>query len=135
MNNGWDMPRGGNGPVGIWAYMCDSITIEHCFSHNNKTSANGKDGGGFDFDGGITNSLLQYNLSVNNEGRGIGLFQYGGASEWKNNVVRYNISVNDGRKNGQAGILLWCDPSAMPMTDCHVYNNTIVTDQAYGVNS
>ena len=134
MNNGWDMPRGGNGPVGIWAYMCDSITIEHCYSHNNKTSPNGKDGGGFDFDGGITNSFLQYNLSLNNEGSGIGLFQYGGASRWKNNVVRYNISINDGSKNGKAGILVWSDPSAVPMTDCRVYNNTIVNNQGFGVN-
>jgi len=134
MNNGWDMPREGNGPVGIWAYMCDSISIEHCYAHDNKTSVQGKDGGGFDFDGGITNSFLQYNLSANNEGSGIGLFQYGGAMEWKNNVVRYNISVNDGRKNGKAGILLWCDSSAKPMSECYIYNNTIVTNQSYAVN-
>ena len=55
MNNGWDMPREGNGPVGIWAYQSDSITIQYCYSHDNKTSEIGKDGGGFDFDGGITN--------------------------------------------------------------------------------
>ena len=54
-NNGWDMPRKGNGPVGIWAWEADSVTIEHCLSYRNKTSAGGEDGGGFDFDGGITN--------------------------------------------------------------------------------
>ena len=134
MNNGWDMPREGNGPVGIWAYMCDSITIQHCYSHHNKTSPKGKDGGGFDFDGGMRYSVMQYNLSAFNEGAGYGIFQYGGAGEWSGNVVRYNISYNDGSKNGQCGILVWCDPAATPMTNFHAYNNTIVNNYAYGVN-
>src|SRR6476646_3619988 len=34
-NNGWDMPRIGNGPVGIWAYEADSVTIQHCISYRN----------------------------------------------------------------------------------------------------
>ncbi len=134
MNNGWDMPREGNGPVGIWGYMCDSLIIQRCYSHHNKTSLNGKDGGGFDFDGGITNSILQYNLSAFNEGAGYGIFQYKGASEWQNNVVRYNISYNDGSKNSQAGIFMWCDPEAIPMNNFHAYNNTIITNQGLGLN-
>jgi pectate lyase len=134
MNNGWDMPREGNGPVGIWAYMCDSITIQHCYAHHNKTSAKGKDGGGFDFDGGIRYSVMQYNLSAFNEGAGYGIFQYSGAGEWKDNIARYNISYNDGSKNGQCGILVWCDPSAVPMTNFHAYNNTIVNCYKYGIN-
>jgi len=134
MNNGWDMPREGNGPVGIWAYMCDSIVIQNCYSHNNKTSPKGKDGGGFDFDGGTTNSVMQYNLSANNEGSGYGMFQYAGATEWSKNIVRYNISYNDGTKNGKCGIFMWCDPVAMPMKQLKAYNNTIVNNQGYGVN-
>jgi hypothetical protein len=134
MNNGWDMPRDGNGPVGIWAYMCDSIIIQHCYSHHNKTSAKGKDGGGFDFDGGMRYSIMQYNLSAFNEGAGYGIFQYGGAGDWHDNIARYNISFNDGSKNGQCGILVWCDPAATPMTNFHAYNNTIVNNYAYGVN-
>src|SRR5579872_6826803 len=65
-NNGWDMPRDGNGPVGIWGWNCDRLTIQHCISHDNKSPGN--DGGGFDFDGGVTNSVMQYNLSYNNAG-------------------------------------------------------------------
>ena len=134
MNNGWDMPREGNGPVGIWAYMSDSIVIQHCYSHHNKTSPKGKDGGGFDFDGGITNSIMQYNLSAYNEGGGYGMFQYAGATEWSNNIVQYNISYNDGSKNGKCGIFMWCDPAATPMKQLKAYNNTIVNNQGYGVN-
>jgi hypothetical protein len=134
MNNGWDMPRDGNGPVGIWAYMCDSITIQHCYSHHNKTSPKGKDGGGFDFDGGMRYSVMQSNLSAFNEGAGYGIFQYGSGGEWNNNTARYNISYNDGSKNGQCGILVWCDPAATPMKNFHAYNNTIVNNYAYGIN-
>jgi hypothetical protein len=134
MNNGWDMPREGNGPVGIWAYMSDSVTIQHCYAHHNKTSDHGKDGGGFDFDGGIKNSVLQYNLSAYNEGAGYGIFQYAGATEWSGNIARYNISFNDGSKNSQAGIFMWCDPVAQPMKNFHAYNNTIVSSNGLGVN-
>jgi hypothetical protein len=134
MGNGWDMPREGNGPVGIWTYMSDSITIQHCYAHHNKTSLHGKDGGGFDFDGGIRYSVMQYNLSAFNEGAGYGIFQYAGATEWSGNVIRYNISYNDGSKNSRAGIFMWCDPAAQPMKTFHAYNNTIVTSKGLGVN-
>lgn len=134
MNNGWDMPREGNGPVGIWAYMSDSITIQHCYSHHNKTSAKGKDGGGFDFDGGMRYSVMQYNLSAYNEGAGYGIFQYADATEWTDVIVRYNISYYDGSKNGQCGIFVWSDPAALPMKNFHAHNNTIINNVAYGVN-
>jgi hypothetical protein len=134
MNNGWDMPREGNGPVGIWAYMSDSVIIQHCYAHHNKTSPRGKDGGGFDFDGGMRNSIMQYNLSAFNEGAGYGIFQYAGATSWTGNTVRYNISYHDGGKNSHAGIFMWCDPAAMPMQHFHAYNNTVVNRYGLGVN-
>ncbi len=134
MHNGWDMPREGNGPVGIWAYMSDSIIIRYCYSHHNKTSAKGKDGGGFDFDGGVTNSMMQYNLSAFNEGAGYGIFQYAGATTWSNNLMCYNISYADGLKNGEAGIFMWYDPIALPMKNFHAFNNTIVSGRKYAVN-
>jgi hypothetical protein len=133
--NGWDMPREGNGPVGIWAYQSDSVTIQNCYSHDNKTSEKGKDGGGFDFDGGMTNSVMQNNFSANNEGAGYGLFQYSGASVWKNNIVRNNISYNDGRKNGQAGFLMWiANGSPTPISDCQIYENTVVNCYGHAVS-
>lgn len=125
-NNGWDMPRIGNGPVGIWAWDADSVTIEHCLSYRNKTSKGGEDGGGFDFDGGITNSVIQYCLSYENEGSGIGLFQYDKAEPWENNTVRYNISINDGNVSAaKAGIYIWSANEVYKLKSCAVYNNTI----------
>ena len=135
MNNGWDMPREGNGPVGIWAYQSDSITIQYCYAHDNKTSAKGKDGGGFDLDGGISNSVVQHNYSANNEGAGYGFFQYYGATVWKNNIVRNNFSYNDGRKNGQAGFLLWiANGSPEPISDCRIYENTVINCYGHAVS-
>ncbi len=121
-NNGWDMPRKGNGPVGIWAWNGNRVIIQFCISHDNKSP--GDDGGGFDLDGGMTNSILQYNLSYNNDGPGYFLCQFPGASHFKDNIVRYNISQNDGIKNNRrTGIDVY---SASPnASGCQVYNNTI----------
>ncbi len=136
MCNGWDMPRSGNGPVGIWGYEADRLTIQYCYSHHNKTSPQGLDGGGFDFDGGITNSLMQYNLSMENEGAGYGLFQFGGASEWSNNLMRYNVSIHDGIKNSQAGIYVWCDPynKDLALWDSKVHDNLIISNQGHSIS-
>lgn len=107
-NNGWDMPRQGNGPVGIWAYEADSVLIRHCVSYKNKTSKGGDDGGGFDLDGGVTNSIIECCLSYGNQGSGFGIFQYAGAGKWYNNIVRNNISENDGAVSAaQAGVYIW----------------------------
>ena len=129
-NNGWDMPRIGNGPVGIWAWDADSVSIEHCLSFRNKTSKGGADGGGFDFDGGVTNSTLQYCLSFENEGSGIGLFQYDQAGVWNNNTIRFNISINDGWVSGaKAGLLIWSASPGNPLSNCKIYNNTIINEK------
>ncbi len=107
-NNGWDMPRIGNGPVGIWTYESDSVTIQNCLSHHNKTSKGGSDGGGFDLDGGVTNSIIQNCESYENEGAGYGIYQYAGASNWDNNQIINCSSLNDGLKSGgKAAVYIW----------------------------
>lgn len=126
-NNGWDMPRIGNGPVGIWCYEADSVIIQHCISYRNKTSVGGADGGGYDFDGGTTNSIIQYCLSYDNQGSGYCIFQYWGASPWYNNVMRFNISVDDGLvSDSRAGVYVWnSSKDSNQFYNCDVYNNTI----------
>jgi hypothetical protein len=126
-NNGWDMPRKGNGPVGIWAFEADSVIIQHCLSYRNKTSVGGADGGGFDLDGGVTHSIVQYCLSYENQGAGYCLFQYLYASPWHDNIYRYNISENDGAiSDAHSGVYVW---NSSKMSDqfynCWFYNNTI----------
>ncbi|MCX6205856.1 MAG: family 43 glycosylhydrolase [Bacteroidetes bacterium] len=107
-NNGWDMPRIGNGPVGIWTYESDSVIIQNCVSHHNKTSNGGSDGGGFDLDGGVTNAIIQNCESYENEGAGYGIYQYAGASNWDNNKIINCSSLNDGLKSGgKAAVYIW----------------------------
>jgi len=122
MNNGWDMPRRGNGPVGIWTWSADKVIIQFCIAHDNKSP--GHDGGGFDIDGGVTNSILQYNLSYNNEGPGYFLCQYPTATAFKNNIIRYNISQDDGTKNNRKSAIDIYGGD-VGMSDCQIYNNTI----------
>jgi hypothetical protein len=131
-NNGWDMPRIGNGPVGIWTYESNNVTIQYCISYRNKTSKGGKDGGGFDLDGGVTNSVIQYSLSYENEGAGYGLFQYWGASLWHNDTVRYCVSINDATTTeGSGGIFVWNGSNdSIQLTDCAVYNNVVYSTHA-----
>lgn len=134
-NNGWDMPRVGNGPVGIWAFEASYVTFQYCISYGNKTSKGGKDGGGFDFDGGVTNSVIQYCLSYDNEGAGYGLFQFDGASLWYNNIVRYCLSINDAvATEGAGGIFVWNGShDSVQLADCHVYNNVVYATHAPAV--
>lgn len=129
-HNGWDMPRKGNGPVGIWVWDVDHAVIQHCISHDNKSP--GDDGGGFDLDGGATNSILQYNLSYNNDGPGYFLCQFPGAPDFRNNIIRYNVSHNDGVKNNRrSGIDVFS--ASENASDCLVYNNTVYNEHGSAV--
>ena len=132
-NNGWDMPRIGNGPVGIWAYEADSVTIQYCIAYKNKTAKGASDGGGFDLDGGVTNSVIQYCLSYQNWGSGYGIYQYYSASNWFNNTVRYCISINDGTVTHRASsMLIWNGNNAdTSFHHFYAYNNFFYNDAHY----
>ena len=112
------------GPVGIWAWDSHKVVIQYCESYNNKTG-NEKTGGGFDLDGGCVNCVMQYNYSHGNYGAGYGIYQYNGAREFKNNIVRYNISENDGLVGRYGGIDIWSTNSSGGIQNTKIYNNTI----------
>jgi Right handed beta helix region len=134
-NNGWDQPaQNTGGPVGIWFWDATESIIQYSISHDNKTNRNAKDGGGFDLDGGVTKSKIQYCLSYDNEGAGYGLFEFGAVKQWKDNVVRYNISINDGSLH-DGSIAIWA-ATGKSMTDCEIYNNTFYNDgeKAYSLS-
>jgi hypothetical protein len=127
--NGWDMVWNGNGPVGIWTYESDRVVIQQCVSHHNRST--GSDGGGFDLDGGVTNSVVQYNYSHDNYGAGYLICQYEGAGTFENNTVRYNISQDDGVKDHNAGIFVWVGGKAMRSSLVH--NNTVYNNKGSAV--
>jgi hypothetical protein len=93
------------GPVGIWAFDAAKITLQYDESYENKT-ASSRDGAGFDLDSGVTQSVMQNNYSHDNDGAGYLLGQFNGMRPWGRNIVRNNISQNDGRKNSYGGITL-----------------------------
>ena len=131
--NGADNRCTAGGPVGIWVWMCKNAVIQYCVSHDNYAGLT-KDGGGFDIDGGASNCTLQYNYSYNNEGAGYLLAEYGAMFPYTNNIVRFNISFNDGRKNGYGGISIWGAGKEYLVTNTYIYNNTIYLDDRNIVN-
>jgi hypothetical protein len=112
-NNG----SAGAAPVGIWVAGSNRVTIQYCESYNNNTKT-GTDGGGFDFDWDVSNSVAQYNYSHGNAGPGY--IMAAGTHMNSGNVLRYNVSENDGRKNGRAAIQLWGSVS-----NAQIYNNAV----------
>jgi hypothetical protein len=110
------------GPIGIWAWEANDVVIQFNEAHHN-SAGTGCDGGGFDLDGGVTNRVMQYNYSHDNDGAGYGIFQFDWAHPFHDNVVRYNISENDGRNRG-ASIHFWATDSNGGIQRTQVYGNT-----------
>ncbi len=116
------------GPVGIWYWDADQVTIQHNEAYN-ISSGTGCDGGGFDLDGGVTNGIMQYNYSHDNDGAGYLVGQFGGARPMNNIIVRYNISENDAATNGGSVYLF---NGAQNMDNIYVYNNTFYISEQPG---
>jgi hypothetical protein len=122
------------GPCGIWAAGSNRVTIQYCESFLNRTGPDTADGNGFDFDGGMTNSVMQYNYSHHNDGFGYLVYEYAGSPHaHRDNVVRYNVSAFDGRKRqGSAGIFV--DSSGDGIEGVVLHNNTVIaTPSSAGV--
>jgi hypothetical protein len=119
-NNGQNSNFAGGGPVGIWVWNTGNAVIQFNEAYDNRTAT--ADGGGFDLDGGTVNCVLQYNYSHNNDGPGYLLYQFPGAQPHRDNIVRYNISQNDGRKGYPGGIT-----TGGGLSRAQIYHNTIYT--------
>jgi hypothetical protein len=112
------------GPVGIWTYDSTRVTIQHNESYRNRTAASW-DGGGFDLDQNVSDSVVQYNYSHDNDGAGFLLAQSVANDAHARNVVRFNISQNDGRANSYAAIEVWGR-----VISAEIYNNTVFVSGA-----
>jgi hypothetical protein len=113
-----------NGPVGIWTYDSNGIVIQYNESYNNRTGGKA-DGDGFDLDQNVSNSIMQYNYSHGNDGAGYLLCNAVDNYNHTGNIVRYNISQNDGRKNGYGGIDVYGR-----IRNAEIYNNTVFLSKA-----
>lgn len=110
------------GPVGIWYWDADQVTIQYNEVYN-MSSGTGCDGAGFDLDGGVTNGIMQYNYSHDNDGGGFMVGQFTWARPMNNIIVRYNISENDAATNG-GSVYLFNGETKEKMNNIYVYNNT-----------
>jgi hypothetical protein len=123
-NNGWLNANPSGGPVGIWGWCCNNLVIQNSESHHNRSGL-AHDGGGFDIDGGCTNSTMQYNYSHDNDGAGYLIAQYPGAPPLTDVIIRYNISENDARRYGQGAIAVWSSGSNGGIQRAAIYNNIV----------
>jgi len=115
-----------SGPAGIWSALSNNVTIQFCEAYNMQTGSDDADG--FDFDGGMTNSVMQYNYSHDNQGTGILAFEFSASGIWNNNTFRYNICQNNGISVGASGEFRYGGSITLP--HLKFYNNTL-----YNVNS
>lgn len=109
------------GPVGIWAYDSANLVIQHNVAFRNRTAGD-TDGGGFDLDQNVSSSVLQYNLSYENSGAGYLIYSDLHNAAHTGNVVRFNISGNDGRNSSFYGAISVFGT----VSDVQVYHNTVV---------
>jgi hypothetical protein len=116
----------GKGNIGIWTWQSNNVTIQHNTAYGNR-SPSGADGGGFDLDGGVTNSVVQYNKSYDNAGAGYLLAEFAYAGPMSQNVFRYNLSLNDGN-DGYGGITVSGADSTFMASSAVFHNNTVVVD-------
>jgi hypothetical protein len=102
--------------AGIWVQSCQKAIMQHnCVSRISTQSKNG-DGMAYDFDFNCTDCILQYNVSLENQG-GFMLIM----DDPRNNIVRYNVSEDD----GGPVLKLYCSEG----TGNVICNNTIFTNR------
>jgi hypothetical protein len=122
--NGRLAGAGHGGPVGIWTWDANRVVIQHNESYENQSR--GKDGGGFDLDGGVRNSVLQDNYSHDNHGPGYLALQFANAVKYgrrfENDTIRRNVSVHDARGYGDGAI--WIASGAIEQLS--VYGNRVL---------
>ncbi|QEC78897.1 hypothetical protein [Mucilaginibacter ginsenosidivorax] len=120
-NNGWNNTNSGGGPAAIWCWDSTNLYIQYNEAYNN--GSNAIDGDGFDLDGGATYCTMQYNYSHDNAGAGYLIWEFGDSRvNNSHNTIRYNISKNDGARNGYGSIEIGA--SANNCNNNYIYNNT-----------
>jgi len=107
--------------VGTWAFDSTHVNFQNDDSYDNKT-AGIADGDGFDFDHGVTDSIMQYDYSHGNVGAGFLLATTGGSSNNEGDTIRYCISDDNG-----SGIYIQATPT-VPVLYANIYNNTVLTN-------
>jgi hypothetical protein len=118
-----------SGSVGTWAFDATHLLFQNDESYDNKNIA-GIDGEGFDFDHGVTNSIMQRDYSHGNDGFGFLIASNGGSSNDDNNTIRYCVSDDDGQLQADSGIAVI--GAAVPVLNANIYDNTVLAGSENG---
>ncbi len=111
------------GPSALWAYG-NRITLQYNEVYRQRVSPGCPwEGGALNVNG--SNSIMQYNYSHDNDGPSFLLDNLPGN---RNNVIRYNISENDGLKSNHQGMIRVTGGDG----NYQIYNNTIYANGLQG---
>ncbi|HEX6460184.1 MAG TPA: right-handed parallel beta-helix repeat-containing protein [Thermoleophilaceae bacterium] len=114
------------GGVGIWAFDARRILFTHNESYRNGSVTLTDDGDGFDFDRGVSSSVMEHNYSHDNAGVGFLLCSCNGSDpafyRMDRVTMRSNVSRNDG-SSGQASLLI--GGGEEPMSRATVVSNRV----------
>jgi hypothetical protein len=119
----------GSTPVGLWEWYCHTCTVQNNESYANQSWEG--DGGDFDIDYYNNNNVLQYNYGHDSAGYCVAFFGAGGRASL-DNVFRYNVCSNNGRKSdlskqGEVFVHTWENGS---LNGVQIYNNTFYWNPA-----
>jgi hypothetical protein len=119
----------GSTPVGLWEWYCHTCTVQYNESYANQSW--GDDGGDFDIDYFNDNNVVQYNYGHDSAGYCVAFFGAGGRAS-RNNIFRYNICSNNGRRSdlsrqGEIYLHTWDGGS---LDGVQIYNNTLYWNPA-----
>jgi len=87
-------------------------------------SNNTVDGDAIDFDNGSDSCIAEYNYTHQNDGASVLISGESNGTGSDNNIVRFNISKNDGLRNNLAAIKIYSTAGAK---NNRIYNNTIIS--------
>ncbi|MBL1083997.1 right-handed parallel beta-helix repeat-containing protein [Streptomyces actinomycinicus] len=110
------------GPEGLWGHDARKLVIEHNVSYRNHSNSEA-DGDGIGLDLGTSDSVIQYNLSYENDGAGFLLYSSDTERPSARNVMRFNVSSHDARKlDAYGGFYI-----GGYVRDARILHNTVVT--------
>lgn len=125
------------GTSGILAYAANNIAIRYNEVYNVEpypSYISGCDWDGIDLDGGVSNSVVEYNYTHDNAGNGLLAYvDSPNGMTWGPNTFRYNISENDDNIKAQGG-LMGVVPRA-PTGALSIYGNTFFTNNSQRTKS
>lgn len=125
------------GPAGLWAYASDRVIIQHNEVYNVRPTgpvpSGACDWDGFDLDGNVTNSIVQYNYAHDNYGGGIITCAACASGDWGPNTIRYNVlQNNDTSGNGYYGEIV-ASSKVSGRYVLNIYNNTAYNNNGAAV--